>query len=166
MAATGFNIDSTKFAIDMVQDQQVAIQAIKSAATTLKTEQAKINLDEVEDTFDDMEELMDDMNDISEIMGRSYGLGEDVDEADLDAELAGLEAEFDNFGEVGTEVAPSADYLPSAPNEVPQNLPDSGIGDLAPPAAPVAASDPAAEAAAGSGGGASGLDEFGLPVAP
>jgi len=38
-----------------------------------------------------MEELMSEMNDISDVMGRSYGLGEDVDEAELDAELAMFE---------------------------------------------------------------------------
>ena len=38
-----------------------------------------------------MEELMSEMNDISDVMGRSYGLREDVDEAELDAELAMFE---------------------------------------------------------------------------
>jgi charged multivesicular body protein 5 len=162
MAATGFNIDSTKFAIDMVQDQQVAIQAIKGAASVLKTEQAKIDLDDVEDVFDDMEELMQDMDDIGEVMGRSYGLGEDVNEADLDAELAGLEDEFDSFEMEGEEAAAAApaDYLPSAPSAEPE----AGL-DL-PPAAPVEAADAGAVAAGGGGGGGGGLDEFGLPMAP
>ena len=108
---------------------------VKGAASVLKTEQAKIDLDDVEDVFDDMEELMQDMDDIGEVMGRSYGLGEDVNEADLDAELAGLEDEFDSFEMEGEEAAAPApaDYLPSAPSAEPE----AGL-DL-PPAAPVEA---------------------------
>jgi|AntAceMinimDraft_1070359.scaffolds.fasta_scaffold471318_1 SMC interacting uncharacterized protein involved in chromosome segregation len=58
-----------------------------------QVEQKKINLNDVEDMQDDMEELMAEMNDISDVMGRSYGLGEDVDEAELDAELAMFEVQ-------------------------------------------------------------------------
>jgi charged multivesicular body protein 5 len=37
--------------------------------------------------YDDLEDLMDQHNEIQEIMGRSYGIQEDIDEADLDAEV-------------------------------------------------------------------------------
>jgi hypothetical protein len=67
MVQQGFNIDSTKFAIDMVQDQQVAVQALKAAAVTLKAEQSKIKLDDVEDMHDDMEDLMEEMESINEV---------------------------------------------------------------------------------------------------
>jgi charged multivesicular body protein 5 len=36
MAAQSFNVDQTRFALDMVQDQQVAVQAMKAAASSLK----------------------------------------------------------------------------------------------------------------------------------
>eukprot|EP00614_Pseudopedinella_elastica_P027447 CAMPEP_0172642104 /NCGR_PEP_ID=MMETSP1068-20121228/230692_1 /TAXON_ID=35684 /ORGANISM="Pseudopedinella elastica, Strain CCMP716" /LENGTH=204 /DNA_ID=CAMNT_0013455847 /DNA_START=79 /DNA_END=690 /DNA_ORIENTATION=+ len=114
MAAQGFNIDSTRFAIDMVQDQQVAVNALKAAASTLKVEQKKINLGEVEDVHDDMEELFEEMEEINEVMGRSYGLGDDVDESELDSELAMLEDELEGLDE--DEAAGMPDYLPSAPS--------------------------------------------------
>jgi hypothetical protein len=49
-------------------------------------------------------------------MGRSYGLGEDIDEADLDAELSMLEDELEGLGE--SEAAGVPDYMPTAPSAV------------------------------------------------
>lgn len=43
---------------------------------------------------DDLADMYDDMNEIQEIMGRNYMMPEDIDEADLDAELDALEDEM------------------------------------------------------------------------
>ena len=42
---------------------------------------------------------MEDMNEVNEALGRNYGVSDDLDEADLDAELAGLEDELEGLGE-------------------------------------------------------------------
>mmetsp|Transcript_58599 Transcript_58599/g.115077 ORF Transcript_58599/g.115077 Transcript_58599/m.115077 type:complete len:237 (-) Transcript_58599:319-1029(-) len=156
MAAQGFNIDSTKFALDMVQDQQVAVAAIKDAAKTLKVEQKKVNLDEVEDMHDDMEDLFEEMEEINSVMGRSYGMGDDIDESELDAELELLEDDFEATGtgaDMEGELSGMPDYLPAAPSQVPEQQPLPPNAAEEQPSAPVAA-------------GIGGLDEFGLPMAP
>lgn len=71
----------------------------------------------------------------------------DIDEDDLEAELAGLEEEWD-----AEEEADGASYL----------LPDAGTGEMD----DVAAGGGAVPVAAGAGGGAGAADAYGLPVAP
>lgn len=43
--------------------------------------------------------MMEDMNEINDALGRNYGVSDEIDEADLDAELAGLEDELEGLGE-------------------------------------------------------------------
>jgi len=43
--------------------------------------------------------MMEDMNEVNDALGRNYGVSDDIDEADLDAELAGLEDELEGVGE-------------------------------------------------------------------
>jgi len=88
-----FNIDQTKFAQDSVKDNITTVSAMKQATKELKTQMKEINIDEVEDLHDDMNDLMEDNDEINEIMGRQYGVPEEVDESDLMAELDSLEAE-------------------------------------------------------------------------
>lgn len=47
--------------------------------------------------------MMEDMNEVQDALGRNYGVSDDIDEADLDAELAGLEDELEGMGEVEGE---------------------------------------------------------------
>lgn len=140
MLATSFNMEQTNFAIQSVKDTQTTVEAMKTAAVTLREEQKKIDVDEIEDMQDDFEELLEVNDEVQELMGRSYGLTGDIDEADLEDELAGLEDEWaadDAYADGEADATPS--YL----------LPEAGSGDVA---------DPAAAAA--------GADEYGLPVAP
>ena len=146
MAGQAFNIEQTSFAIDSIKDTQTTVAAMKAAATTLKAETKKLNIDQIEDTQDDLQDMMEDMNEINDMMGRAYGMPDEIDEADLDAELACLEDELEGFEEGETEAAPS--YLQ------PAGMP------VEPSAVPAGA--PAADAAAEAGG----VDAFGLPVAP
>ena len=55
----------------------------------------KVDLDQIERLQDDMAELMDVGNEIQETLSRGYDVPEDVDEAELDAELEMLGAEMD-----------------------------------------------------------------------
>jgi len=66
-----------------------------------------------------MEDLLEQANDIQETLGRTYGVPEDIDEDDLEAELDALGDEL-NFEE---EEEPS--YLQETPE-----LPSAGLGEL------------------------------------
>uniref|UniRef100_K3X432 Charged multivesicular body protein 5 n=1 Tax=Globisporangium ultimum (strain ATCC 200006 / CBS 805.95 / DAOM BR144) TaxID=431595 RepID=K3X432_GLOUD len=145
LTAQSFNIEQASFAIETSKDTLDTVAAMKSAVVQLKTETKKINIDELEDVQDDMADLLEDMNEIQEIMGRSYGIGADVDESELEAELAGLEEEW---AEEETEAA-AAEAAPSylAPAQPQHNL----------PAAPSGVLDGARNGRR--------TDEFGLPIA-
>ena len=64
---------------------------MKGGTAALKSQMKLISLDEVEDGLDDMAELLEDANEIQEAMGRSYGIDEDIDISELDAELDAIE---------------------------------------------------------------------------
>lgn len=84
--------------------------------------------------MDEMQDLMEDANEIQEALGRTYGLPNDIDEADLEAELDAL------GDDIGTEA-----------EEVPSYLQEPEI-----PTAPVYLDEPAKLP--------SKEDEFGIPI--
>ena len=62
-----------------------------------------------------------DAEEVNEVMGRAYGLPDDIDEGDLDAELAALDE--DEFAVEEHEEVPAylqATAMPSAPSGAPQ----------------------------------------------
>lgn len=136
MMATNFNMEQTNFAIQSVKDTQTTVEAMKTAAVTLREEQKKLDIDAIEDMHDDFAELLEENDEVQELMTRSFGIGDDVDEADLDDELAGLE---DEWAAEDTYAAGEADAAPS------YLMPDAAEGEVA-----------TGETA----------DEYGMPVAP
>jgi len=143
-----FNIDQTSFHIESAKDTVEQVSAMKGAAVTLKaTAQEMPDIDDIEDTMDDLAEQFEEMNEIQDSLGRSYGVGDDVDEADLESELAALEDEFD-MDAVGEEDAMPAYLQPAAPA----------------PAMPVAPSSDPVPAMGLPAAGA--VDKYGLPVGP
>merc|ERR1712161_178021 len=95
IAGQQFNIDQTSFGIESAQANVQTIAAMKGAHHELKkTMKNDLNIDDVEDLADDMVDMMEDFNEINE--------------ADVDAELELLEDEL--FEE---EVGETADATPS-----------------------------------------------------
>ena len=85
------------------------------------------------------------MNEINEIMGRSYGVPDDLDEADLDAELMGLEEELESAGMAEETSATGETSLPAylRPAHAPE-LPQVSSHNVPLPSAPIgSASNPA-----------------------
>ena len=146
LAAQAFNIEQTNFTIDSVKDTLTTVDAMKTASKTMKSEIKKVNIDHIDDIQDDLAEMMEEMNEVQETLGRSYGVGEDVDEADLDAELACLDDELgmDELDLNDAESTPA--YLTPA-------APDAGPAMPETPMADPSQKQPDA------------VDEFGLPVA-
>lgn len=144
-ACTCMRDEQAAFAIETSRDTVDTVAAMKSAVAQLKVETKKIDMNELEDVQDDMADLMEDMSEIQEIMGRSYGIGADVDESELEAELAGLEDEWaeEEAEAAAAEAAPS--YL--APAQQQHNLPAAPSGLLE------------------NGRNGRRIDEFGLPIA-
>ena len=136
LAAQSFNLEQVNFTMDTLKDTATTVEAMKEGAKTLKQQYKEINIDEIEDVQDDLADLMADAEEVQDVLGRSYDIGEDVDEDELDAELAGLDDELEAL-EMGED-------------ETPAYLADTGDLPSAPTTAPAAAE---------------GVDEFGLPAA-
>ena len=96
LTAQVMNVERTVFALETAKDTQTTVSALREATKQLKVEHEKISISEVEDIQDDLAELLQDQEEMQEILGRSYGLPDGLDEADLEAELAGLETEFES----------------------------------------------------------------------
>lgn len=142
-ATQQFNIDQMSFTMDSIKDTQATVATMKETAATMKTQFKEMNIDEVEDVYDDLEDLMEDASEINEIMGRSMGNMDEIDDDELEAELEGLD-EMDLMEDLAGEATPS--YL----NE--ESMPA------------IPAQDPGDAGGGGGGGIKEPVDEFGLPV--
>jgi charged multivesicular body protein 5 len=141
-AGQAFNIDQTSFSLESAKATITTVAAMKAANAQLKQTICKeLDIDDIDGLADDMAELMDDFNEINEALGRNFATPEDIDEADLDAELEMLGDELEDELAESSAVESVPSYLmPTQPNTVPT------------PKIPVAAGN--------------GVDEYGLPVAP
>jgi len=117
MMNQSFNMEQTQFTSQTIQDTHLQIKAIKGANAAMKQQFQELDIGEIEDLQDDLQEMLDEANEIQEIMSRSYEMPYDVDEADLEQELMGLELD------IGEEEIPS--YLRTA--EVPMGAPDLAL---------------------------------------
>mmetsp|Transcript_1002 Transcript_1002/g.2026 ORF Transcript_1002/g.2026 Transcript_1002/m.2026 type:complete len:218 (+) Transcript_1002:212-865(+) len=108
VAGQQFNIDQASFGIESAKANVQTVAAIKGANQELKrTLKKDLNIDDVEDLADDMAEMMDDFNEINEALGRNFATPDDIDEADLDAELEMLEDEMFEEEALAEEATPS-----------------------------------------------------------
>ncbi|GAX17876.1 hypothetical protein FisN_18Hh080 [Fistulifera solaris] len=132
VASQQFNIDQTNFGLESAKASISTVAAMKAANQELKrTLRKDLDIDDIDDLADDMAELMDDFNDINEALGRNFATPDDIDEADLDAELEmlGDELEAEELEEatpsyllpatpadaIGGKDAETAFHIPSAP---------------------------------------------------
>lgn len=131
-AAQQFNIDQTAFSIESSKATVQSVAAMKAANKELKSIIRKdLDINAVDDLADDMAELMDDFNEINEALGQNFATPDDLDEADLDAELELL---GDELEEVEEDATPSY-LLPATPNVTPGGKVDES--ELGLPSAPV-----------------------------
>lgn len=75
---------------DNLKNTMTTVDAMKTTTKTLKKQYGKVDIDQIERLQDEMADLMDVGNEIQESLSRAYDVPDDVDEADLDAELEAL----------------------------------------------------------------------------
>jgi charged multivesicular body protein 5 len=85
---------------DNLKNTMTTVDAMKTTTKELRKQYGKVNIDKIERLQDEMADLMDMGNDIQDAISRSYDVPEDVDEAELDAELEALgdEVAMDGIG--------------------------------------------------------------------
>lgn len=134
IAGQQFNIDQANFGLESAKASVQTVAAMKAASKELKnTIRKDLDLNEVDDLADDMAELMDDFNYINEALGRNFATPDDLDEADLDAELEMLGDELEEeMAEESVDATPSY-LMPAMPSQLPsQKLPEAPV-----PSAPI-----------------------------
>ena len=107
-----FNMEQIMFAQEGLKETADTVSAMKDANKALKKDFKKINIDQIEDLQDDMADLLEQAEEVQSALGRSYNT-DDIDEADLEAELAAMEDDPSLFfsAEGEAESAGGADYL-------------------------------------------------------
>lgn len=73
-----------------LRNTMATVDAMQTANKEMKKTYGKIDLDKIERVQDDMEDLIESANEVQETLGRSYGVPDEIDEADLQAELDAL----------------------------------------------------------------------------
>jgi len=105
-----FNMEQVKFAQEGLKDSASTVAAMKEANKALKKDFKKISVSQVEDITDDMADLLEQAEEIQDALGRSYNT-DDIDDAELEAELAAMEDDPSLFLSTEADGVESADYL-------------------------------------------------------
>lgn len=96
-----WNMEQAGMMQDNLKNTMTTVDAMKTTTKELRKQYGKVDIDKIEKLQDEMADLMDMGNDIQESISRSYDVPEDVDEAELDAELEALGEEVEFEGPVG-----------------------------------------------------------------
>jgi len=123
-----FNMESAALATENLRNTMATVDAMKVANKEIRKQYGKIDVDQIENMHYDMEELLEQANEIQETLGRSYAVPDEIDEADLEAELEALQNE-----EVDEEPAYLADL-----NKEPDFIDEPPIESSKSPAQPEA----------------------------
>ncbi|KAK4334157.1 Vacuolar protein-sorting-associated protein 60 [Rhodotorula toruloides] len=116
-----FNMEQASMTTENLRNTMATVDAMKTANKEMKKQYGKIDIDEIEAMHDDMADLLDSANDVQEAMSRTYGVPEEVDEADLEAELEALGNEFEEEEGIPSYLqADATSELPDFVDEAPQ----------------------------------------------
>lgn len=129
-----YSMEQLQFTKEMMEDTQVQVNAMRQANKELGKTFKKFSVDEVERMQDDLVELYEQHEEIQEVMGRAYGVPDDVDEDMLNEELDALAFDMDKQKD--------ASYLDEALTTPATRLPDLGGGQQVPEAPQQQTTDP------------------------
>ncbi|KAF5388082.1 hypothetical protein D9615_000588 [Tricholomella constricta] len=98
LAQQTFNMESAALTTDNLRNTMATVDAMQIANKEMRKQYGKIDIDKIENMHYDMEELLEQANEIQETLGRSYAVPDEIDEADLEAELDALALEEEEEG--------------------------------------------------------------------
>lgn len=118
VASRAFNLQQVSAAKEGMESARDTVAIMQAGQAELKALQASVDVDKAQDAMDDMADTLADVEDVNEVL--SYDIGAAVvDDAELEAEMDGLEAEL---------AGGTASYVPAAP---PLAVPSYGGGAAA-----------------------------------
>ncbi|OAQ70867.1 Snf7 protein [Pochonia chlamydosporia 170] len=99
-----WNMEQASSMQDNLKNVMTQVDAMKTTKKELQKQYGKIDIDKIEQLQDEMADLMDVGNEIQDSLARSYDIPDEVDEAELDAELEALGMEQELEMEMGGAV--------------------------------------------------------------
>jgi charged multivesicular body protein 5 len=130
-----WNMEQAGMMTDNLKNVMTTVDAMKTTNKTLKQQYGKINIDKIEKMQDEMADLMEMGNDINESISRAYDVPEDVDEAELDAELEAMGEDMMFEGQQGISEQPGflqdevpPDFIDNPPEPAKVKEAAGGIG--------------------------------------
>jgi len=119
LAQQTFNMESASLATDNLRNTMATVDAMNLANKEMRKQYGKIDIDKIENIHYDMEDLLEQANEIQESLGRSYAVPDEIDEADLEAELDALQLEEEEEGaSYLADINKVPDFVDEAPVEV------------------------------------------------
>jgi charged multivesicular body protein 5 len=107
LSQQSWNMEQAGMMQDNLKNVMTTVDAMKTTTKTLKKQYGKIDIDQIERMQDEMADLMEVGNEIQESISRAYDVPEDVDEADLDAELEALGDDVMFENQMGEDAVPN-----------------------------------------------------------
>ncbi|KAM0481945.1 hypothetical protein ACHAPX_003279 [Trichoderma viride] len=118
-----WNMEQAQTMQDNLKNVMTQVDAMKTTNKELRKQYGKIDIDKIERLQDDMADLLDVGNEIQESLSRGYDIPDEVDEAELDAELEALGMEAELEQEYGSGAVPgflTDEVVPEFVDEPPQ----------------------------------------------
>ncbi|KAI3323890.1 putative SNF7 family protein [Xylariaceae sp. AK1471] len=106
-----WNMEQAQTMQDNLSGVMTTVDAMKTTQKELKKQYGKVDLDKIERLQDEMADLLDVGNEIQETLSRGYEVPDDVDEAELDAELEMLGAEMEMEGASALDAGGVPDFM-------------------------------------------------------
>lgn len=85
-----YNMEQSMMTTENLRNTMATVGAMQQANKQLRKTYGNLDIDKIERIQDDMEDLLEQSNALQETMSRSYGVPDDIDETELEAELEAL----------------------------------------------------------------------------
>jgi charged multivesicular body protein 5 len=96
-----WNMEQAAMTSENLRNTLATVDTMKTANKEMKRQYGKINIDKIEALQDEMADLLDMSEELQDTMSRNYAVPDDIDEAELDAELEALGEEMEFESQLG-----------------------------------------------------------------
>jgi len=127
LSQQSFNMEQANFSLQTLKDTKTTLDAMKVGVKDMKKAYKNVNINEIEDVQDDLADYLEQADEVQEALSRSYGMP-DIDESELDAELAALGDELALDEDASYLDAASAPSVPSREPGTESHVPGAAQG--------------------------------------
>ena len=89
-----FNMEQAQMTTENLSNTMATVDAMQTANKQMRKQYGKIDIDKIDSIQDDLQDLIESATEVQETLGRSYGVPDEIDEADLEAGESHLSCSF------------------------------------------------------------------------